>query len=148
MFSVLVEYPSQAEEIAIIKRVIGISMEAITSVLDTDTLQNIQEVIKEVPLSDTLLKKITTLVALTRGGEKAPKSVQQYVRYGAGTRASIYLSIAARTKAALRGAQTPTWEDVLAIAKPVLRHRVMVNFQAEAQGITSDDIIDELVKQL
>lgn len=148
MFSVLVEYPSQAEEIAIIKRVIGTSMEAITSVLDTETLQNIQEVIKEVPLSDTLLQKITTLVALTRGGEKAPKSVQQYVRYGAGTRASIYLSIAARTKAALRGAETPTWEDVLAIAKPVLRHRVMVNFQAEAQGITSDDIIDELVKQL
>ena len=58
------------------------------------------------------MEKITKLVMLTRGGEGAPKAVQQFVRYGAGTRASIYLSIAARTQAALRGAETPTWEDV------------------------------------
>ena len=148
MFSVLVEYPSQSEEVAIIKRVIGTTIETIEAVLETEKLQAIQAVIKEVPISDVLLEKITRLVMLTRGGEDAPKVVQQFVRYGAGTRASIYLSIAARTRAAIRGAQTPTWEDVLAVSKPVLRHRVMVNFQAEAQGIQSDDIIDELVKLL
>ena len=148
MFSVLVEYPSQKEEMDIIKRVIGTVVQTIEAVLETEKLQAIQEVIKEVPISDVLLEKITKLVMLTRGGEGAPKAVQQFVRYGAGTRASIYLSIAARTRAALRGAETPTWEDVLAVAKPVLRHRVMVNFQAEAQGIRSDDIIDELVNLL
>ena len=148
MFSVLVDYPTQLEEINIIKKVIGTSMDIITSVLDTETLQSIQEVIKEVPVADTILGKITKLVALTRGGEEAPNIIKQFVRYGAGTRASIYLSIAARTRAAVRGAETPTWDDVLAIAKPVLRHRIMVNFQAEAQGINSDDIIDELVKLL
>ena len=148
MFSVLVEYPSQSEEVASIKRVIGTTIETIEAVLETEKLQAIQAVIKEVPISDVLLEKITRLVMLTRGGEDAPKVVQQFVRYGAGTRASIYLSIAARTRAAIRGAQTPTWEDVLAVSKPVLRHRVMVNFQAEAQGIQSDDIIDELVKLL
>ena len=148
MFSVLVEYPSQREEIDIIKRVIGTTVEAINAVLETEKLQAIQTVIKEVPISDVLLEKITKLVMLTRGGEQSPKVVQQFVRYGAGTRASIYLSIAARTRAAIRGAETPTWEDVLVVAKPVLRHRVMVNFQAEAQGIRSDDIIDELVNLL
>ena len=148
MFSVLVEYPSQKEEMDIIKRVIGTAVQTIEAVLETEKLQAIQDVIKEVPISDVLLEKITKLVMLTRGGEGTPKVVQQFVRYGAGTRASIYLSIAARTRAALRGAETPTWEDVLAVSKPVLRHRVMVNFQAEAQGIRSDDIIDELVNLL
>ena len=148
MFSVLVEYPSQREEMDIIKRVIGTTVETINAVLETEKLQAIQTVIKEVPISDVLLEKITKLVILTRGGEQSPKAVQQFVRYGAGTRASIYLSVAARTRAAIRGAETPTWEDVLAVAKPVLRHRVMVNFQAEAQGIRSDDIIDELVNLL
>ena len=148
MFSVLVTYPSQKEEMAIIRRVIGTTIETIEAVLGTDKLQDVQTVIKEVPISDVLLEKITQLVLLTRGGENAPKAVQQFVRYGAGTRASIYLSIAARTRAAIRGAETPTWEDVVAVAKPVLRHRVMVNFQAEAQGIQSDDIIDELVNLL
>lgn len=148
MFSVLVDYPTQQEEIDIIKRVIGVSMDSIQSVLDTEKLQSIQAVIKEVPISDVVLEKITRLVSLTRGGEGAPKIIQEYVRYGAGTRASIYLSVAARTRAAMRGAETPTWEDVLAIVKPVLRHRIMVNFQAEAQGIRSDDIIDQLVKLL
>jgi len=148
MFSVLVTYPSQKEEMDIIKRVIGTTIETIEAALSTEKLQDIQEVIKEVPISDVLLEKITQLVMLTRGGESAPKVVEQFVRYGAGTRASIYLSIAARTRAAIRGAETPTWEDVVAVAKPVLRHRVMVNFQAEAQGIQSDDIIDELVNLL
>jgi len=148
MFSVLVEYPSQREEMDIIKRVIGTAKAVIEAVLETDKLLALQAVIKEVPISDVLLEKITKLVMLTRDGPEAPKIVQQFVRYGAGTRASIYLSIAARTRAAMRGAETPTWEDVLAVAKPVLRHRVMVNFQAEAQGITSDTVIDELVKLL
>ena len=148
MFSVLVEYPSQREEMDIIKRVIGTAKSVIDAVLETDKLLALQAVIKEVPISDVLLEKITKLVMLTRGGVSAPKIVQQFVRYGAGTRASIYLSIAARTRAAMRGAETPTWEDVLAVAKPVLRHRVMVNFQAEAQGITSDTVIDELVALL
>lgn len=148
MFSVLVEYPSQREEMDIIKRVIGTAKSVIDAVLETDKLLALQAVIKEVPISDVLLEKITKLVMLTRGGASAPKVVQQFVRYGAGTRASIYLSIAARTRAAMRGAETPTWEDVLAVAKPVLRHRVMVNFQAEAQGITSDTVIDELVTLL
>lgn len=149
MFSVLVSYPSQQEEMEIIKRVIGNVAAAISAVISTEQLLACQHIIREVPISDVLLEKITRLVALTRqDSSDAPTIVKNFVRYGAGTRASIYLSIAARTKAALRGAETPTWEDVKAIAKPVLRHRVMVNFQAEAQGIDSDQIIDELVSML
>ena len=148
MFSVLVEYPTKREEMEIVKRVIGASMQAISSVMSTEDLLQYQQVIREVPIADSVLEKITELVRLTRVDSNSPKIVQQFVRYGAGTRASIYLSIAARTRAALRGVETPNWDDVKAIAKPVLRHRVMVNFQAEAQGITSDSIIDELVKSL
>ena len=149
MFSVLVSYPTQQEEMEIIKRVIGNVSAAISAVLTTEQLLACQHIIREVPISEVLLEKITRLVALTRqDGSDAPSIVKNFVRYGAGTRASIYLSIAARTKAALRGVETPTWEDVKAIAKPVLRHRVMVNFQAEAQGIDSDQIIDELVSML
>ena len=109
----------------------------------------LQKVILEVPVAEVLLEKITRLVALTRSNTPdATDVVKKFVRYGAGTRASIYLSIAARTRAALRGAETPNWDDVKAVAKPVLRHRVMVNFQAEAQGVNSDQIIDELVALL
>ncbi len=149
MFSVLVRYPSQNEEIEIIKKVIGSVIYSIESVLTSEDLLALQKVILEVPLSDVLLEKITRLVALTRSETSdAPDVVKKFVRYGAGTRASIYLSIAARTRAAIRGVETPNWDDVKAIAKPVLRHRVMVNFQAEAQGISSDQIIDELVALL
>jgi MoxR-like ATPase len=149
MFSVLVQYPSQKEEIEIIKKVIGSVIHSIKSVLSSEDLLALQKVILEVPLSDVLLEKITRLVALTRSETSdAPDVVKKFVRYGAGTRASIYLSIAARTRAAMRGVETPSWDDVKAVAKPVLRHRVMVNFQAEAQGISSDQIIDELVALL
>lgn len=148
MFSVLVHYPSQAEEIAIVKKVIAPTSAEIATVLTSEKLLAFQDVIKHVPISDVLLQKITTLVAKTRPESSTSEAVKKFVRYGAGTRASIYLSIAARTRAALRGQETPDWQDVVAVAKTVLRHRVMVNFQAQAQGINSDAIIDQLVKEL
>jgi MoxR-like ATPase len=146
MFSILVEYPSQEDEKEIIRRITSGHQPNIEPVLSKEELLSYHLLLQQMPISDELLNYVTKLVLLTRPSSRAPDIVQQFVRYGAGTRASIYLTIAARTRAALHGHETPSKEDVRAIAKTVLRHRIICNFQAESQGITTDKIIESLLE--
>ena len=116
--------------------------------INKDDLLSYHQLLQKVPISDELISFATTLVKSTRPGEGSSEMVQRFVRYGAGTRASIFLTIAARTRAALLGHETPSKKDVRAVAKTVLRHRLICNFQAEAQGITSDQIIESLLERI
>ena len=146
MFSILVEYPSQEDEQEIVRRITRGEAPVISQVLTKEQLLGYHSLLQKMPISDDLISFVTRLVLLTRPGPKAPEMIQKFVRYGAGTRASIYLTIAARTRAALYGHETPSKDDVRAVAKTVLRHRLICNFQAEAQGISSDQIIDSLLE--
>ena len=105
-----------------------------------------QDLVRRVPVADNVIDYAVDLVAKTRpAGELAPEKVKKWVGWGAGPRASQYLILGAKTRAAMRGNPTPSIDDVKAVALPVLRHRVLTNFSAEADGVTVDEIIRELL---
>ena len=106
----------------------------------------LQKLIRRVPVAEHVVRYAVRLARATRGGEGAPEFSRQWVSWGAGPRASQYLVLGAKTRAVLRGRFAPGIEDVQAVAPAVLRHRIVTNFTAEAEGIRPDRIVDELLK--
>ena len=149
MFTVNIDYPSADEEVEIIKTTTSAYEAKLEKVIDAEKFLSLQGLIRRMPVADDVVKKTIRLVALTRPHQKESHDlVNKYVAWGAGPRASQYLILGAKAKAALDGRFSPNLEDVHCVAHPVLRHRVITNFSAEAEGIKSDDIIDELLKHL
>jgi MoxR-like ATPase len=143
MFSVPVGYPSAEEEQAIVRRTTTGAMPAARRVISADEIIAYQAVLRRVPISDDLVAAIVRLTQSTRPGQG--EVADRWIRWGAGPRASQFLAIGARTWAALHGHRVATWEDVAAIAPAVLRHRVVLNFEAEAAGMTVDEVVAELI---
>ena len=142
MFNLFVDYPSFEEELEIVRRTTaGTSVEA-EPVLDAPRLAAAQELARRVPVPQNVLEYAVRLVSLTRpGSESTPQIIRDYVSYGAGPRASQYLILGAKTRALLHGRFSPDIEDVRAMALPVLRHRIVTNFNAEAEGIGVEEIV-------
>ncbi len=146
MFHLKVDYPSADEEILIVAKTTAAEVTEIESVLDAQAILKLQELVLRVPVSDEVLQAAVKLVRKTRpDDETAPDYVKEFVGFGAGPRASQYLVLAGKARALLNGRLTVAVEDIDALARPILRHRILTNFQAEAQGITSDDLIDRLL---
>ena len=146
MFNIRVDYPSQAEEEAIIKRVTGTYNAQIAKQLDGQAVSRLQQVVRRVPAADHVVAFASSLARASRPKqEEAPAFVKEMVAWGAGPRAGIYLVLAAKARAILQGRYHTTTEDVKAVAHPVLRHRVLTTFNAEAAGVSSDDIVTMLV---
>ncbi len=146
MFNIRVAYPSAEEEQDIIKRVSGTYRANIEKQLDGEKVLRLQEVVRRVPAADHVVGYAAQLVRATRPKEAdAPDFVKEMVSWGAGPRAGIYLIVGAKARAVLQGRYHATTEDVRAVALPVLRHRVLTTFNAEAAGVTSDDIVRMLV---
>lgn len=149
LFNIIVDYPSQAEEFEIIRRVTGPSSAKITPMMSAADIIELQEIVKRVPVGDHVIDFAAALARATRPKEKeAPEFVKEMVAWGAGPRAGIGLISAAKAHAVLRGRFHATTKDVAAVATPVLRHRVLTTFNAEAAGVTSDEIIRRLLTQL
>jgi MoxR-like ATPase len=146
MLNIQVGYPSLAEEMEIVKRTTsGIDTQA-TPVLTQEEIVYFQQLVRRVPLNDSLLKYIVTLVAKTRpDAEQASNKIAEYVSWGAGPRASQFLAIGAKCHALLAGKYAPDMEDVKAVALEVLRHRVVKNYKAEAEGVSVDDLITSIM---
>jgi MoxR-like ATPase len=146
MLELRVSYPSRAEEEVIVEQTIG-SLEAdVRPVLDADALRGMQQLVRRVPVSPGLIASAVALARLTRPVEAdAHPLVKEYVEWGAGPRASQYLVIGAKARAAMDGRPMADLDDVRGVAPFVLRHRVVTNFAAEAADRTSDDLIRELV---
>ena len=140
MFNVRLDYPSLEEEVQIVKQTTVTPTETVNQVLSADDILNFQQAISRMPVPDNVVEYAVNLVRATR--EKG-----KYISWGAGPRASQYLIIGARCHAALHGKYSPDAEDVNAIALNVLRHRIVRNYYAEAEGISTDDIIKQLIKQ-
>jgi MoxR-like ATPase len=147
MLSIHVDYPSEEEEIEVVRRTTVGEMPQVETVLDQKLLLDLQALVRRLPVSDEVTRFAVRLARMTRPGPDAPESTRSWVRWGAGPRASQYLSLGARVWAALHGNEVPHIDDVRAVAQAVLGHRVLLNFQAEAQGITPAKIIDELLKK-
>ena len=146
MLDLRVSYPSRTEEEAIVEQTTGSRKAQLEPVLDAAALHGMQDLVRRIPVSKGLIASAVSLARMTRPVDaEAPAFVKEYVEWGAGPRASQYLVLGAKARAAMAGRPMADLDDVKAIAPFVLRHRVVTNFAAEAAGRTSDDLIRELV---
>ncbi len=145
MFNIWVDYPSYAEELNVVKNTTSDHTAKVESVIDADQIVFFQQLIRKIPVADNVIEYAVKLAGKTRPGrELAPQMVNDYLSWGAGPRASQYLVIGAKCHAALNGKYSPDIEDVQAVALPILRHRVVRNYKAEAEGYSVERIVQEL----
>jgi MoxR-like ATPase len=146
MFNIWVDYPSYVEELAIVKATTSDTKIELRHVLTAEQIMNYQELIRRIPVADNVMEYAVKLVGKTRySSEFAPQLTKDFISWGAGPRASQYLIVGAKCHAALSGRYSPDIEDVKAVAKPILRHRLVRNYRAEAEGYSMDKIIDSLL---
>jgi MoxR-like ATPase len=149
MFLIMVDYPSRAEELEIARTTTGGSVPKLDHILDAAAVQRFQELVRRVPVPQHIYEFAVDLVRRTRPKTKeSPDWLKPLVSWGAGPRAVQYLILGAKARAALTGSYMARLEDIMAVAEPVLTHRVLTTFNAESEGITSNDIISRLVEEL
>jgi MoxR-like ATPase len=146
MLELRVGYPTQAEEEAIVEQTTGAVRAALHAVLDAPSVLAMQSLVRRVPVSRGLIRSAVTLARMTRPADAgAPPFIKEYVEWGAGPRASQYLVLGAKARAAMAGRLMADLDDVRSVAPSVLRHRVVTNFAAEAADRTGEDLVRELV---
>lgn len=146
MFNIWVDYPSLQEEIDVVKSTTSNHKATVNAVLSADEIIAYQALIRKMPIADNVVEYAVKLAVKTRkNSEFATEHTNNYLSWGAGPRASQYLVLGAKTHAALNGKYSPDIEDVKAIAYPILRHRVMRNYKAEADGVSLETIINSLL---
>lgn len=148
MFEIRIDYPDEEEEKKIVTSTTGPQDVKLEPVIEKDEILKVQSIVRQVPPPDHVVDYAVRLVRATRPGKEAPKFVRDFVEWGAGPRASQYLILGAKTHALMNGRPIPSTDDVKAVARQVLRHRVIVNFAAEAEGVTSDDVIEQLLREI
>lgn len=147
MFKVFVKYPNFAEEFEIARRTTTTLTDHIEPVLSGEEILELQRLVREVPVTDHVIRYALSLIRQTRVGEPGtPEFVQDQVTWGAGPRAVQFLILGGKARALLHGRTHVSTEDIQALVKPVLRHRLVVSFAAESDGVTADDIVDRLVQ--
>lgn len=145
MFNMILDYPTPEQEVSIVKATTGGVESKVEKILSRDEIQGFQQLVRKVPVPDNVYEYAVGLVAKTRAGRaQATEMVNEYIEYGAGPRASQYLIIGAKANALINGKYSPDIEDVQSVAKAVLRHRIVRNYKAEAENVSSDSIIESL----
>ena len=146
MFNIPLTYPSYEEEIQVVKSTTGGDKPKLNQILSATQIMAFQELVRKIPIADNVLEYAVNLATKTRPGtDRATADVNEYISWGAGPRASQYLVLGAKCHAAINGKYSPDIEDVQAIANYVLRHRIVRNYKAEAEGITEEAIIESLM---
>ncbi|MBN2807528.1 MAG: MoxR family ATPase [Prolixibacteraceae bacterium] len=146
MFSLWLDYPAFDDELTIVRNTTSAHHEALKTIINRDEILFFQQLIRKVPISDNVLKYAVTLASKTRPNNPlAPQVSKNYLKWGAGPRASQYLVIGAKTNAALHGRYSPDIDDVKAVAVSILRHRIIKNYKAEAENISVEEIIQQLI---
>ena len=146
MFKVFVKYPSFEEEFEVARRTTGLLVEEIEPVLAAEDILELQRLVRSVPISAHLIRFALSLVRQTRPGEPGvPDFVGQQLAWGAGPRAVQFLVLGAKARALLHGRTHVAVEDLQVLAAPVLRHRLVLSFTAESDGVTTDDVIDRVL---
>ncbi|MCH7731315.1 MAG: AAA family ATPase [Candidatus Marinimicrobia bacterium] len=148
MFSINITYPSKEEEIEIVKSTTSGQEAHLDTIISREAIQNFQMLIRHVPVADNVVEFAVNLVASTRPSNDGIPFINDWLEWGAGPRASQYLILGAKAKAVLEARPTPDISDVVAMVKPVLRHRIITNFNAEADGVKTDDVLERLIKDL
>jgi MoxR-like ATPase len=148
LFDIRIGYPGEADEIAILRATTGAPPEPLSPVLDTAQTLELQQITRATPAAEPALRYAAMLARATRPVNGAPDMVKRYVRWGAGPRAGQALILGAKAHAVLRGHPAVSPEDIRRVAYPVLRHRILPNFAAEAEGVTSERIIEEVLQKI
>ncbi|MEL6660193.1 MAG: AAA family ATPase [Bacteroidota bacterium] len=146
MFNIPLTYPSYEEEIAVVKNTTGKQEVDLKHILNAVQIMNFQQLVRKIPIADNVLEYAVNLATMTRPGtDRATGDVNNYISWGAGPRASQYLVLGAKCHAAITGKYSPDKEDVQAVANYVLRHRIVRNYKAEAEGVSEEDVILQLL---
>ena len=146
MFNITVDYPSFEEEVNVVKNTTSAREVSLNKVLSGEEIRYFQQLVRKIPIADNVLEYAVRLAGKTRPGTKlATEAVNNYLSWGAGPRASQYLVIGAKCHAAVNGKYSPDIEDVKAVAKDILRHRIVKNYKAEAEGLSLEKIIEDLL---
>jgi len=148
LFNVVLRYLPREQEEAMVARTTSPTRVTLSEIFSGEEIIQIQDLVREVPVPSNVIKYAVAVVAATRPGEGAPDFVTNLVKWGAGSRASQALVLAGKARALLHGRYNVACEDIRALAEPVLRHRVVTNFHADAEGISSSDIVERLLKQI
>lgn len=146
MFSIWLDYPKFEDELTIVRNTTSEVQDKLVTIISADEIRFFQDLILKIPVNDNVLRYAVKLAAKTRPGtELADELANKYLKWGAGPRASQYLILGAKTHAAVSGKYSPDIEDVQAVAKNILRHRIIKNYKAEAENISVDQLIDKLL---
>ena len=146
MFNVVLDYPSYDEEVQIVKQTNSGISTTLNTVMNSEDIIKYQDLIRRIPVAHNVLEYVVSLVTKTRPNNGQDiNNMTQYIEWGAGPRASQFMLLAAKCNAAINGKYSPDIEDVKAVAKPILRHRLVKNYKAEAEGISVDNIIENLM---
>ncbi|CAN5915833.1 MoxR family ATPase [soil metagenome] len=149
MLNVVINYLTEDEEVAVVAQTTSKKPEPIKAVFSGEDLMRCHELVRRVPIADDVVRYAVRLVSSTRPKSKdAPDFINEWVNWGAGTRASQYLVLGAKTRAILDGRAHVNFDDIKSLARPVLRHRLQLNYRAEAEGVTMDQLIDRLVQSV
>lgn len=145
MFSINLEYPSFEEEVQVVKNTTSIAEQTVNAIFSSEEIIEVQKLIRKIPVADNVVEYAVGLVGKTRpNSNKATELIKKYIDWGAGPRASQNLILAAKAHAAVHGKYSPDIEDVQAVAIPILSHRIVKNYKAEAEGVTVKEIINSL----
>lgn len=150
LFNVLLDYLSADEERQVLERnTAGVPLPKVEAKTNAEQIERFQWLVRQVPVEDAIYQKAVDLVRSTRGSEpNSTESVRKYLKYGASVRATQFLTLGAKARALLEGRYHVTTEDLAALAKPIMRHRLITNYFAESDGVTADQILDELIAQI
>ena len=148
MLEVLLDYLPEEDEVAVVKSTTSLPPEAVRSVVSKEEILAYQRVVRRLPIADAVTRYAVKLVRTSRPGDGAPDYVNQFVSYGASVRAAQALVLGAKARALLQGRASASFEDVRALARQVLRHRVLVNFTAQSEKITTDSLIGRLLESV
>jgi MoxR-like ATPase len=149
MFNIWLDYPSLEEELNIVKATTGNLKVELNKIMDGGEIMFFQELIRKIPVPDNVMEFAVKISASTRPDrELSPEIVNKYLSWGAGPRASQFLVLGAKCHAAINGKYSADIEDVKAVVEPILRHRIVRNYKAEAEGYSIEDIINEIVQSI
>ncbi|MCA0374154.1 MAG: MoxR family ATPase [Gemmatimonadetes bacterium] len=146
MLEVMLDYLPEEDEVAVVKATTALPPDAVQPVVSKAEILAYQRVVRRLPIADAVTRYAVKLVRTSRPGDGAPDYVKQFVSYGASVRAAQALVLGAKARALLQGRASPSFDDVKALARPVLRHRVLVNFQAQSEKVTTDALVNRLIE--
>jgi MoxR-like ATPase len=146
MFNLWLDYPKFEEEVEVIKRTTGVKPQQLSTIISKKQILQFQDLIRRTPVADNIVDSVVKLISSTRANsEFSDEHIKEWIRWGAGPRASQYLILGAKTRAILQNRYTPNMDDIRALALPVLRHRLVMSYRAEAEGMSVEKIIEYIL---